>query len=90
MTSTLEFVCVPDILLALGKKFFLKANQNQSLLEDKLGYKECLNASDLQIWIDESYAMAGCESADHYYAQYNPVNHVFKATRPVISINSED
>lgn len=89
-----HFTCCRDtaifqnILLEQGKQFFL--HMNRALLEHLPGYQDCLNAQDLQAWIDHSYAMAGCESRDHYYEVYNPVNYVYKAARPILSINSED
>lgn len=76
------------MLLNHGKKFFLEVNR--SVLEHLPGYQDCLNANDLQSWLDHSYAMAGCESKEHFYDVYNPVNYVFNAKRPVISICSEN
>eukprot|EP01032_Pedospumella_encystans_P021384 gene21384-24258_t len=77
-----------DMLLKHGKKFFLKVNK--ALLEHLPGYHDCLGATDLQEWIDHAYAMAGCESKEHYYETYNPVNYVYQSTRPVLSICSEN
>jgi hypothetical protein len=34
--------------------------------------------------------MAGYSSEEEFYALHNPVNFVGRATRPVLSINSED
>lgn len=76
------------MLLKHGKKFFLKVNK--ALLESVPGYEDCLKAADLQEWIDHSYGMAGCESSEHFYEKYNPINYVYKSTKPVLSINSQD
>ncbi len=76
------------MLLGHGKKFFQL--RNKELLQHLPGYEECLAAENLQEWIDHSYRMAGCESKEKFYEQYNPVNFVHKATKPVLSINSED
>ena len=76
------------MLLERGKYFFLEVNR--ALLEHLPGYQECLQATDLQTWLDHTYAMAGCASKEEYYDIYNPVKYVFKATRPVLSINSEN
>lgn len=76
------------MLLTHGKHFFLRVNQ--ALLEHLPGYHDCLGAANLQEWLDHAYAMAGCESKEHFYETYNPVNYVYQSTRPVLSICSEN
>jgi hypothetical protein len=77
-----------EFLLWRGKEFFLKANK--ALLEHIPGYHECLNAPNLHEWLRTAHAMAGCSSVEDYYSRYNPVNFVGRATRPLLSINSEN
>eukprot|EP01038_Epipyxis_sp_PR26KG_P004223 gene4223-5999_t len=77
-----------DLLLQRGKDFFLL--QNKELLEGLKGYEECLNANNLQDWLDHSYAMAGCKSKEDYYLRYNPMNHCKNITKPCLFINAED
>jgi hypothetical protein len=71
-----------------GKEYFLK--DNAALLEHLPGYQQCLAATTLQEWLNSAYAMAGCGSLDAYFQQYNPMNHIYKSTRPVLCINSEN
>lgn len=77
-----------DFLLWRGKEFFLKANAQ--LLKHLPGYEACLNATNLQDWLEHSYAMAGFDSAEHYYDCNNPVNEVYSTQKPVMFINSEN
>lgn len=71
-----------------GKDFFLKANEH--ILAEVKGYKECLNASNLQDWLDNSYAMAGYSDKSEYYDNCNPMRVVDKISQPCLFINAED
>lgn len=59
-------------------------------MKDIKGYKECLNANDLQEWLDNTYAMSGCSSKDDYYNNYNPMNFIPNIKKPCLFINSEN
>lgn len=87
-TLILFLQCLQEFLLWRGKEFFLRANEQ--LLAHLPGYKECLSATNLQEWLEHSYAMAGFDSPDHYYECNNPVNFVYNTKKPVMFINSED
>mmetsp|Transcript_8179 Transcript_8179/g.13592 ORF Transcript_8179/g.13592 Transcript_8179/m.13592 type:complete len:477 (+) Transcript_8179:46-1476(+) len=75
-------------LLWKAKDYFLRTNEE--LLKHLPGYEACMNAKDLQEWLDNSYAMAGCESVEHYYEQYNPMNHIYRSETPSLYLNAEN
>ena len=60
------------------------------MLPNHTGYQDCLNARDLQQWLDSTYCMAGCESIEEYYKKYNPMNNVHRISKPCMFINSEN
>ena len=63
---------------------------NESLLAHLPGYEECLQATNLQDWLNHSYAMAGYNSIEEYHRMCNPINYAYKTTKPVLFINSEN
>ena len=64
--------------------------KNKLLLQSIEGYDKCLEASNLQQFLDHSYALAGYESTADYYKNCNPMEVVNNITTPSLFINSED
>ena len=65
-------------------------NKNAQLLEKIQGSTECISAKDPQIFLDNSYAIAGYASKDEYYKACNPVNVLANVRTPFMLINAED
>ena len=77
-------------LLELGKKFYFKTKNNVDLLSKLPGYKEFLEATDLQLWLDYSFGMAGFDSKEAYYDATNPMRVISSIKQPCLMINSHD
>jgi hypothetical protein len=75
-------------LLNSAKTFHQEANK--SLLGNCHTYDECMEASDIQTWLDYSWSMAGYNSKEEYYDATNPMRVVKHIRDPALFINSCD
>lgn len=66
--------------------------KNKALLEPRkdLRYDECMAATSLQGWLDETYKFAGFETKKAYYDHCNPMRTVEHTINPCLYLNAED
>ena len=76
------------ILLQSAKKYFLQ--KNKALLESCNGYNECMSATNMQDFVDNTYSMAGYASKEEYYKHTNPMRVISGIDKPLLIINAED
>lgn len=76
------------ILLSSAKQYYL--HKNKELLQDSPGYDACMQANDMQTFLDASHAMAGYASKEEYYAAHNPMRVLAGIDKPMLIINSKD
>ena len=79
---------IANMLLNKGKRFYIQ--ENAELLKDCPGYKECLEAKDLQTWIYHSYGMGGFDSPEEYYEKTDPMRVVCHIKQPTLMLNAAD
>lgn len=75
-------------ILLNGVKKFIK--ENAEMLQNVIGYQECLNAKNLQEFFDNAYAMAGYTSKGEYYDKECPTRVVKNIQNHVLVVNSQD
>ena len=74
--------------MTTAKKFHLE--QNAALLSNIEGYDKCLQAKDFQVFLDNSYAMAGYKTKTEYYEKHNLTVVFHNIKNPCLFINSAD
>lgn len=78
------------LILKTTNQWYL--GKNRALLEPRkdLGYDECMAATSLQSWLDETYKFGGFESKKAYYDNCNPMRTVEHTITPCLYLNAED
>jgi len=71
-----------------GMKDFLR--QNKQILQDVIGYKECMNAKNPQEFTDNCWAMAGYSSMEEYYKNECSMENFINIKNPLLLINAKD
>ena len=74
--------------LLIGNSYYL--HHNRELLQNCPSFTDCLEASDLQSWLDSSWSLAGKSSKEEYYEHTNPMRVVEHISQPCLFINAED
>lgn len=71
-----------------GMKKFLQKNEN--ILQNAIGYKECMAAKNPQEFTDNCWAMAGYSSMDEYYKNECAMKNFANIKNPLLLINAAD
>jgi predicted alpha/beta-fold hydrolase len=77
-----------NYLLLSAMKNFLK--NNETILKNVLGFRECMQSKNPQEFLDNSYAMAGYPSITEYYNNTCALKTVKNIQKPILFINAED